>query len=119
MEIRKGKIGTVLQIHYTYDTKDQYNDSGLSDNTLAETGILQNGDRVVTAYIFPLETEEKRIMNTVSNIQNLLGAHEFLGHFKNGWHDHNKVVPFQRKHKSWQKTTDNFKDYNYKVYEKR
>ncbi|MBR3390838.1 MAG: hypothetical protein IKG83_10080 [Prevotella sp.] len=57
-------------------------------------------------------------MNTVSNIQNLLGAHEFLGHYKNGWHSHKLVVPFQRKHKTWKKTTKEFKNYNYKVYGK-
>lgn len=99
-------------------TSDQYNDAGLSDETLAETGTIKNKDRVVTIYIFPEKTEEKKIMNTVSNIQNLLGAHEFLGHYKNGWHSHKLVVPFQRKHKTWKKTTKEFKNYNYKVYGK-
>ena len=30
----------------------------------------------------------------------------------------NKVVPFQRKHSTWNKTTQMFKEYNYKVYGK-
>ena len=100
-------------------TRSQYNDSGRSDETLAETGILKsNGERVVSLYMYPRGYEEKKILNTVANIQNLLGAHEFLGHYKNGWRDHSKVVPFQRKHETWNKTTEKFKKYNYEVYGK-
>lgn len=87
--------------------------------TLAETGILNsNGDRIVSLYMYPKGYDEKMILNTVANIQNLLGAHEFLGHYKKGWRTHTKVVPFQRKHSTWNKTTQMFKEYNYKVYGK-
>jgi hypothetical protein len=99
-------------------TSDQYNDAGLSGETLAETGKLQNGDRVIICYIYHQGTKEKSIINTVSNVQNLLGAHEFLGHYKNGWKSHNQVVPFQRNHKSWQKTTNDYKNYINDVYKK-
>ena len=100
-------------------TRERYNDSGLDGHTLAETGILNsNGDRIVSLYMYPKSYEEKTILNTVANIQNLLGAHEFLGHYKKGWRPHTKVVPFQRKHSTWNKTTQIFKEYNYKVYGK-
>ena len=99
-------------------TRDRYNDAGLSGGTLAETKQTKNGDRIISVYMYPKETEEKLILNTVSNLQNLLGAHEYLGHYKNGWHNHNKVVSFQRGHNSWNKTTKEFKSYNYKVYGK-
>ena len=61
---------------------------------------------------------EKSILNTVSNIQNLLGVHEFLGHYKKHWSDHNKVVPFQKAHKTWKKTTSEYKKYIDDVYKK-
>jgi len=99
-------------------TSDQHNDAGLSFETLAGTGNLKNGNRVITAYMHPKGTEEKLIMNTVANIQNLLGVHEFIGHYKKGWSDHKKVVPFQRSHSTWKKTTNDFKKYNYNVYGK-
>lgn len=99
-------------------TSNQYNDAGLSGETLAETGKLQNGERVISCYIYPQGTKEKSIINTVSNVQNLLGVHEFLGHYKNGWESHNQVVPFQRNHKSWQKTTNDYKKYINDVYKK-
>ena len=98
-------------------TNDQYNDATLSDETLAETGILKsNGERVLMVYMYPQGTEERAILNTVANIQNLLGAHEFLGHYKKGWKSHSLVVPFQRKHSTWDKTTREFKAYNYYLY---
>ena len=99
-------------------TKDRYNDAGLSGETLAETEQIKNGDRVISVYMYPKGTKEKSILNTVSNLQNLLGAHEYLGHYKNGWHNHNKVVSFQRSHYLWEKTTKEFRSYIYKVYEK-
>ena len=81
--------------------------------------MKNTGKPVITAYIYPIGTEERGLMNTVSNIQNLLGVHEFIGHYKNKWHgdsSHQKVVPFQRLHNSWPKTTDTLKKYNYDVY---
>ena len=99
-------------------TNDRFNDAGKVPGTLAETGTLRNGDRVITCYIYPQGTEEKSILNTVSNIQNLLGVHEYFGHYKNGWSSHDKVVPFLQSHKSWIKTTTNYKNYINDVYKK-
>ena len=122
-ELHNGKVSVTVWENSNDNlgicTKDRYNDAGKDGETLAETGVLKsNGDRVVSLYMFPKGTEEKAILNTVANIQNLLGAHEFLGHYKNGWSNHSKVVPFQRKHSTWNKTTKEFKDYNYNVYGK-
>ena len=55
-------------------TSDRYNDAGKAGGTLAETGISQNGERIVACYIYPQGTQEKKIINTVSNIQNLWGV---------------------------------------------
>ena len=99
-------------------TSNQSNDAGLSDDTLAETASFSNGERIITAYVYPIGSEEKQLLSTVSNVQNLLGAHEFFGHYKNGWHDHDRVVSFQRSHSTWSKTTNHFKEYNYAVYGK-
>ena len=99
-------------------TIDRYNDAGKASATLAETGKLKNGDQVVSCYVYPQGTKEKSILNTVSNLQNLLGVHEFLGHYKNGWRSHNQVVPFQRNHKTWQKATNDYKNYINDVYKK-
>ena len=122
-ELHNGKVSVTVWENSNDNlgicTKERYNDAGKDWGTLAETGILKsNGDRIVSLYMFPKGTEERAILNTVANIQNLLGAHEFLGHYKNRWSDHSKVVPFQRKHSTWNKTTKEFKDYNYKVYGK-
>ena len=100
-------------------TRDRYNDGGIDGRTLAETGVLENGDRVVGVYMYPNGYEEKNILNTVANIQNLLGAHEYLGHYKNGWANDFRVFGFQCKHKTWDKTTDNYKQYMYEIYNKK
>ena len=97
-------------------TRDRFNDAGLSNETLAEIGTLSNGKGIITAYIYPENTQEKNIYNTVSNIQNLLGAHEYLAHYTYKWRDHERVVPYQRNHKTWKKTTDEYKKYNYETY---
>jgi len=34
------------------------------------------------------------------------------------WSDHNKVVPFQKAHKTWKKTTSEYKKYIDDVYKK-
>ncbi len=60
-------------------------------------------------------------MTTVSNVQNLLGAHEFIGHYEKGWGSstgtHYKVYEYQMKHASWKKTTPYFQQYMFELYQ--
>ena len=60
------------------------------------------------------------LYSTVSNVQNLLGAHEFIGHGVKGWgdvtKDHFKVYEFQMKHSTWKGTSEAFKTHTQKNY---
>jgi hypothetical protein len=56
---------------------------------------------------------KKKSSKTVWNIFNMLGAHEYLGHKVIGWRDltrtHYLVYLFQKRHRTWKKTTEEFK----------
>ena len=99
-------------------TTNYFNDSRFYGDALATIGKHQNGKQCLTAYIFPRGTDEHPIYNTVSNIQNLLGIHEYIGHFKNNLRDaqHSLVYENQMKHPSWAKTTKKFKQYILNTY---
>ena len=100
-------------------TIDQYNDAGLSGDVLAGIGPY-NGKQRLTAYIDILGTSEQRIYSSRSNIQNLLGVHEYIEHFKNDMgnddNSHLKIYKNMQKHESWNKTTQLYKDYMIKIY---
>ena len=98
---------------------DRYNDAFKSGDCFAEIGRF--GDKQnLTAYIFKDDAYKLDFFSTVSNIQNLLGAHEYIGHFKNGYSDneHDKIVNIQMNHPSWEKTTENFKKHYTTYYAK-
>lgn len=60
------------------------------------------------------------LYSTVSNVQNMLGAHEYLGHGINRWtarkDTHHKVFDYQMVHPSWQNTTPAYKVLMKKLY---
>jgi len=64
---------------------------------------------------------DKRLISTVSNVQNALGVHEYIGHGIKGYGDatgdHYKAYELQFQHKTWNKTTPYFKNYMRKNYE--
>jgi hypothetical protein len=57
---------------------------------------------------------KKKSSKTVWNIFNMLGAHEYLGHKEIGWKNdtntHYLVYLFQKRHRTWKKTTEDFKE---------
>lgn len=73
----------------------------------------------VTAYIYPKGTSERNIFTTESNIQNLVGVHEILGHGMLGLkHDGmkpDKLFHLQKTHRTWGKTTIGFKIYETEI----
>ena len=100
-------------------TRDQYNDAGLDGDVLAQIKE-HNGKQRLCAYIDLPHTDERLLYRSVSNIQNLLGVHEYIEHFKNGIDtddlSHLRIYKNMQKHNSWIKTTQDYKDYMIKLY---
>lgn len=115
-----GKIQvTVWQDHIggskiTKDYTEFANDSG---NALADTDENHSQGALITAYVYPKGIEERDLISTRSNIQSLLGDHEYHGHYKKNWkHKKNSFDPtyhYQtRTMKSrFMKTTHKFREY--------
>ena len=72
---------------------------------------------LITAYVYPKGTKERDLISTRTNIQSLLGDHEYHGHYKKNWkHKKNSFDPtyhYQtRTMKSrFMKTTHKFREY--------
>ena len=94
-----------------YELIDSYNDAFHTGDRFAEIGQFEDKQNI-TAYINTDRPLYRDIFSTVSNVQNLLGVHEYLGHYKNSL-VHNskpdKIVELQKKHSSWETTTPAFK----------
>ena len=98
---------------------DGYNDAPHVSNAVASIGKHnRNSKQMLTAYIFPIGSEERNLYSSVSNIENLLGVHEYFGHFKNKMKNHKDVFNLQKTHPSWIKTTNDFKKYENTIYNK-
>ena len=127
-ELINGKIGVAVFDGNNLDSsenptfKDNYN-TNIREYTEVASHQAANGKSLVTASIVIGGTQDRRYLySTVSNVQNLLGAHELLGHGivgnQNRWWgpaNHFKVYDFQKAHPSWSKTTLEFKQYINKV----
>ena len=99
---------------------DNSNDGNIEVLCNAGIGPYKNSDKQrLTVYIFPKGDEERELWATVSNIQNLLGVHEYFGHYKKGWSNHDAILSLQKKSPSWEKTSEFFKAYMNSIYEKR
>jgi len=102
-ELHNGEV-SVLDRNRNASYNDPENVLGLAETTVTSKGIK------VTANLYSGEGDSD--LNTVSNIQNNLGAHEFIGHGKLGFGDktrtHHKVYEFQMRHPTWDKTTKNY-----------
>jgi hypothetical protein len=98
-------------------------------NTVSQKKVISLSDQDFVAAYNPTTNElkidpnagstnqnsEKRVSSkTVWNILNMLGAHEYLGHKVIGWGDktntHYLVYLFQKRHRTWKKTTEDFKE---------
>ncbi len=97
-----------------------FNEPSSAGDAIA-TIVPYKGKQLMTAFIFPKEdTKERELLSTISNVQNILGAHEYIGHFKRGLTgaDHKKIFQIQKNHISWKKTTKHFKEYENDVINK-
>jgi hypothetical protein len=95
-------------------------------NTVSQKKVISLSDQdFVAAYnpttnelkIDPHSSISKNLLSrTVWNILNMLGAHEYWGHKMMRWNDetstHFLAYLFQKRHRTWKKTTDFFKKYN-------
>jgi len=109
----------VMDTDVDYRDRNCFNDPSISRNH-ASAGE-KDGKNHITATV--RVGADRELYGTVSNVQNMLGDHEFKGHRVNGWGDatgtHYKVYEFQMKQPSWKKTTnyykamvlDNYNDY--------
>lgn len=115
-----GKIQvTVWQDHIggskiTEDYTELANDS---DKALADTDENHSQGALITAYVYPKGTEERNLISTRTNIQSLLGDHEYHGHYKNNWKHieksfdstyHYQTITMKRR---FMKTTHKFREY--------
>ena len=56
-----------------------------SENALADTDENHSQGALITAYVYPKGTKERDLISTRTNIQSLLGDHEYHGHYKKNW----------------------------------
>ena len=83
-------------------------------STSNATTDWKNGKMRITANIINSgENDNRELFSTRSNIQNLLGIHEYVGHGIKKWGDangkHKNVYELQMKHHTWKSTTIHFK----------
>ena len=98
-----------------YECKDSFEASDeipWSDAPIATE--LKNADNQIkiTANVVLSDSERRNYLSTVSNIENVLGVHEFLGHgvLNYAANEHWKILNMQMKHPSWKKTTKELKE---------
>jgi hypothetical protein len=103
-----------------YSSTNYTNNASNTFNCNSEIGLMGEKQNL-TAYLYRDGSKENLYMySTVSNVENLLGAHEYLGHFKKNLNmsdnEHKKVYEFQMSHPSWKTSTPKYKNYQYSVY---
>ena len=101
-------------------TTNYFNEPSFKGKTIASI-MPYKEKQLMTAFIFPQGKKERDLFSTISNVQNVLGVHEYIGHFKKGLtnSDHKKIFQMQKTHGSWGKTTKYFKEYENDVFNKK
>ena len=94
-----------------YNSPNIYTPIDGMNNAVTE---IDNGQIKLTANIVYLGGYDNRyLFSTISNVQNLLGIHEYKGHGLLRWGNmngkHKAVYELQMRHRTWQKTTDRYK----------
>lgn len=115
-----GAVSVVVS-HNDWTVDDKYNSPNLSTNENAAEDRYEGQMRVTASIINSADKDDNRyLFSTTSNVENLLGAHEKIGHGQKGWGDatftHYKVYQFQFNHPSWKNTTTDFKNNEIKTY---
>lgn len=107
-----------------YDIESTFNDPY---SAFAKEGVVNaatqhlNGVKKITACINYLgASDNRKLFATLSNVQNLLGVHEYIGHGVKGWSGSNHKLAYknQFKHPSWKRTTGYFKRQELSNYQK-
>jgi RHS repeat-associated protein len=109
-----GSVSVVIS-HNDWNVDDQYNSPSLNANQNASEGHYKGQTRITASIINSGDKDDNRFLfSTTSNVQNLLGAHEKIGHGQKGLSDHSRihnVYEYQFGHDSWKNTTQPFKEY--------
>lgn len=107
-----------------YDIESTFNDPY---SAFAKEGVVNaatqhlNGVKKITACINYLgASDNRKLFATLSNVQNLLGVREYIGHGVKGWSGSNHKLAYknQFKHPSWKRTTGYFKRQELSNYQK-
>ena len=95
------------------DVKSHYNSPVLHEQTNAVAENIDTSVKVSAKVDYGGNGDNRFMFSTVSNIQNLLGVHEYKGHGVLGWGsakgNHYDVYMLQMKHPTWQRTTKKYK----------
>ncbi len=96
------------------DVKSIYNSPVLREDVNAVGGREDKSIKVSAKVNYGGYGDNRYMFSTVSNIQNLLGVHEYKGHGVLGWGsakgNHYDVYMLQMNHPTWNRTTQKFKD---------
>ena len=95
------------------DVKSYYNSPVLHEQANAVAGRVGNSIQVSAKVDYGGNGDNRFMFSTVSNVQNILGVHEYKGHGVLGWGsakgNHYDVYKLQMEHPTWQRTTKEFK----------
>ena len=84
---------------------ERYNEADNTGGAIASI-MSYKGKKLLTVYLNSSRlTESLDYYSTVSNVQNGLGVHEYIGHFVMNYREsqHDKIYKLQIQHKSWKK----------------
>ena len=100
----------------SYNSTEKSNNDG---NATADTNRDHTNGALITAYIWPLGTEERQLFSTRSNINSTIIDHEYKGHYEKGL-VHKDGVPdpiykIQKRSINWEKATLQYQEYYNKI----
>ena len=119
-KLRKEHVSVVVWNNFE---DGEYSSTNYYNNPDFETGKLSStGNTRITASI-NLFNNNQTYLSTVSNVQSILGIHEYLGHLAmhlgDETHTHHKIYEMQINDPTWNKITEELKSniiYNYLKY---
>lgn len=89
--------------------------ASLDGEAIANTDSDHTKGALITVFVWPQGTEERKLFSTRSNVNSTIIDHEFNGHYINNY-KHKKCVPdstykMQKESNNWNKTTLQYKEY--------
>lgn len=139
----RSKVGCVVYLFTDLLTREGYDITDLIGDGKISVKVLKGNNQILDAYNNPnksissnasmsesgtrltanvMHGEYREYYGTVSNIQNLLGDHELMGHKFMGWRvaagEHHKVYEYQMQQPSWKKTPPFYKNHVLNNYNK-